>query len=135
MSYNVVGILKECLRDFGRDDLVVDNLDNHSTITIDIDKRPSINITDQDGTIMLWATVAEYNEYTLGQVSGPLLTWQVEASYPQFSIGQPALCKGEANLELCAALQPSCFDSKENFSAALEHFFNHLVFVHDLLHN
>ncbi len=133
MGYNVVAILKECLRDFGREDLIIDALDNHSTITIDIDKRPSINITDHDGVIMFWATVGEYNEYTIGQVSGPLLAYQLEASYPQFSVGQPVLCKGDVNLELCASLQPMCFDSKENFSAALEHFFNHMIFIHDIL--
>ncbi len=133
MGYNIVALLKECLRDFGREDLVVDSLDNHSTITIDIDKRPSINITDNNGTIMFWATVLEYNEYTIKQVSGPLLIYQLEASYPHFEIAHPALCKGDTNLELCASLKPSCFDSKENFSTALEHFFNHMVFVHDIL--
>ncbi|MFI6850085.1 hypothetical protein OG535_00500 [Kitasatospora sp. NBC_00085] len=34
---------------------------------------------------------------------------------------------------LCAALQPVVFGSKQNFSSALENFFNHMVSVDDVL--
>lgn len=142
MNYNVVELLKGCLHDFKRDDLITDNLDHHSTITIDIEKRPSINITDQDGTVVLWATMTSVDNphisleemlYKVMQASEAILELQLEASYELFSVGQPALCKGKDKLELCAALQPACFESKEAFGAALESFFNHMVKVHDMI--
>ncbi|MFD0378696.1 hypothetical protein [Streptomyces sp. NPDC127112] len=136
MNHDVVDLLRGALKDFGREDLINGNLDNQSTITINIDNKPSINITadEEDGnTVMLWATLAEYNEATLQHIAPDLVKLQLDAVYAQFGVGQPALQKSDANLELVAALKPQCLESKENLGAALEHFFNHTAKVQDLL--
>lgn len=132
MSYDTVELVKGCLQKLGLDDLATGLLDN-GTITIDIDKRPSINISQVENKVTFWATLCPLPEAFHGRDAELDKYQAVNTSHESFAAGQPSIEKTETNIELLADLQPAALKSEDDFGVALELFFNHLVAVDEIL--
>lgn len=108
--------------------------DGGATSSIDRAGRPSVCVVGQDdGPVVVWSTLGEYQPWSAGAVAGPLFELQLDASYPCFHEGQPAVLRSGPNLRLVAELSPEAVRSAEDLAAALAVFLAHQARAHDIL--
>lgn len=94
----------EALTELGVSDQVLHGLDSHSTITIDMDKGPSINISLVDDRLFVWSFIPMSEDMLIENARGimPVITTVVE----YVETGHLTLGKCSDGFELKALINP-----------------------------
>ncbi|WP_410012235.1 SPI-1 type III secretion system chaperone SpaK [Sodalis sp. C49] len=133
MYVDIAALVREALLGNGCDPKLLANFDSHSTIALDFHDLPSIYISSQDEDIWFWSRIAEYDEAALQKCGYSLLKEHMEGEAfirsQQFQFAQ-----NEGYLEFKALLHPDSLQSAENFSKALEGYFERLERIIEVMH-
>ena len=128
MSNDVAQLLKSALTEMGMADLLVDDINNHSAITLTlIDGIPDINLITEDDEVWLWSVLGDFSEPALYHNCADLLPLMLNHYESFFPIGQPALYENNGMLELRACAKKEAFESEAVFTEMLDIFFNVLT--------
>ncbi len=125
MYVDIATLVRDALLGSGCDPKLLSNFDSHSTIALDFNDMPSINISKLDDDVWLWSRIAEQNDHVLEQNAQALLKELMQGV--DFTLGgKLMLSESEGYLELKGLLSPSYMDCGQNFAVALSGFFERL---------
>lgn len=128
MKNDVAKLLKSALAEMGMADLLADDINNHSAITLTlVDGIPDINLITEDDEVWLWSALGDFNESALYHNSANLLPLMLNHHESYFPIGQPALYENNGQLELRACAKQQALESEVVFTEMLDIFFNVLT--------
>lgn len=129
MKYDLVSLLSTILNNVGLSDVIDENLNNHSTISLNMKGDiPTIHIRNEDEQIWVWAKLCDYNISTLSYASASLFPIIFNYKEDIFYCGQPCLYPVEGNLELRAQVKEQHLESPDAFLIFLE---NYLTILQD----
>ena len=129
MKYDLVSLLSTMLHNVGLSNIIDENLNNHSTISLNMkDDIPTIHIRNEDDKIWVWAKLCDYNLSTLTYSSANIFPIMFNYNEDIFYCGQPCLYPIEENLELRAQVKEKHLESPESFLVFLDHY---LTFLQD----
>lgn len=123
MKYRFLEALNDFLSAYGRDDLINSQLDCHSTIQLDLESCPPINIDLATNDIIIWSNIADYNPSYVEAVSASLLNQLITYSPRYFMAGQPALNIVDSTLVLSAVMKEEALTYQPMFAGMLEEFY------------
>ena len=124
-ALDIAQLVRSALRESGCDPAMLGELDNHSTIALDLHELPSIHVGAQDADVWLWARLTEHGEAALAQRGGDLLQELLQGcGYARG--GQLQLALNDGALELKALVNPEFLADGARFSEALNGFFDSL---------
>ena len=123
MKYRFIDALNNFLMTSGRSDLVNSQLDCHSTIQMELNESPAINIDLSTDDVILWCVLADYEESLLETSSYFLLNQLLTYTSECFQPGQPALSIVNDQLVLTAFIKEAAINEPLLFSSSLEEFF------------
>ncbi|WP_145932179.1 type III secretion system protein [Yersinia bercovieri] len=123
MKYRFVEMLNTFLSSEGRQDLINSQLDCHSTIQLELNKAPAINVDLATNDIILWSNLCEYHSTNLDAISGSVLSDLLEYTPRSFQVGQPALNITNNTFVLSAVMQADAMSNPQLFSASLDEFY------------
>lgn len=123
MKYRFVEALNTFLSTEGRQDLINSQLDCHSTIQLELNESPPINVDLVTNDVILWSNLYEYQGVNLDAVSYPLLSDLLEYNPRCFQVGQPALNITNNTFVLSAVMHEDAMNDPQLFSASLEEFY------------
>ncbi|EKN3346586.1 type III secretion system protein [Yersinia ruckeri] len=135
MKYRFIEMLNEFLQSVGRDDLINAELDCHSTIQLELDNMPPINVDMQTDDVILWTAISEYEPVRIEVASIPLLNSILEYQTSCFMPGQPALQINDNSLIMSGILRDEALTEPMLFGASLEEFFDRSVQINKILMN
>lgn len=125
MNYNIAALLSEAFRNTGMPDVVDANLDNHSTITINMkDEVPDINIKYEENNdeFWIWSVISEFVPESLSYLSSNLIPVMLNHHEHFFYAGQPCLYPVDGNLQLRAQIKEKNLNSSDDFLLLLDQF-------------
>ncbi|WP_392433375.1 type III secretion system protein [Yersinia sp. HM-2024] len=123
MKYRFVDALNSFLSTEGRQDLINSQLDCHSTIQLELNEAPPINIDLLTDDIILWCRISECQMNHLESLGQNLLSELLEYAPRNFHIGQPALSFREDTLVLSAILREPALNDTQLFADSLNEFY------------
>ncbi|HDL7825972.1 type III secretion system protein [Yersinia enterocolitica] len=123
MKYRFVDALNSFLSTEGRQDLINSQLDCHSTIQLELNESPPINVDLLTDDIILWCNIAECQMGHLEALGQNLLSELLEYTPDNFHIGQPALSFRENTLVLSAILREPALNDTQLFADSLNEFY------------
>ncbi|MHA0902022.1 InvB/SpaK family type III secretion system chaperone [Enterobacter ludwigii] len=123
MKYRFVDALNNFLLTSGRSDLVNGQFDCHSTIQLELNESPPINVDLSTDDIILWCVLADYEQRVLDSSSYSLLNQLLTYTSECFQPGQPALSIINDRLVLTAFMKEAAINEPQLFSKSLEEFF------------
>lgn len=123
MKYRFIEALNNFLNSEGRNDLINPQLDCHSTIQLELNDFPAINIDLATDDIVFWCSLADYNVASLETNSHSLLNQLLTYAPQSFQPGQPALALVDEVLVLSAVMKPEALTNSSLFAQSLEEFF------------
>ncbi|OHX10802.1 type III secretion system chaperone SpaK [Chromobacterium sphagni] len=124
-ALDIAQLVRSALQESGCNPAMLGELDNHSTIALDLHELPSIHISAQDGDVWLWARLSEHGEAVLAQRAGELLGGLMQGC--GFArAGQLQLALNDGALELKALVHPEYLADGARFSEALNGYFDSL---------
>lgn len=128
MNKDVAQLLKSVLTEMGMADCLVDDINNHSAITLTlVDGIPDINLITENDEVWLWSVLGDFNESALYHNSANLLPLMLNHHESFFPIGQPALYENNGQLELRACAKQETLESETVFTEMLDIFFTMLT--------
>ncbi len=123
MKYDLVSLLSTMLKNVGLNNIIDENLSNHSTISLNMKEDiPTINIRNDDDQVWIWAKLCDYNISSLSYASDSIFSIMFNYNEDVFYCGQPCLYPVEGNLELRAQVKAEYLESPEDFLIFLEHY-------------
>nr|AGM14900.1 YsaK [Yersinia enterocolitica] len=123
MKYRFVDALNSFLSTEGRQDLINSQLDCHSTIQLELNESPPINVDLLTDDIILLCSIAECQMGHLEALGQNLLSELLEYTPGNFHIGQPALSFRENTLVLSAILREPALNDTQLFADSLNEFY------------
>jgi|GEM_PF-3091440 len=105
---------------------ILNNFDSHSTITIDIVDKPSINISLVDDRVFIWTFISISEELLIHNARRiiPVITTAME----HVETGSLVLGKGNDGFELKALINPIAL-AESKLSQIINHFYNALKII------
>lgn len=123
MKYRFVEALNKFLLSEGRSDLINPQLDCHSTIQLELNESPPINIDLSGNDVILWSYLSESQIEHLKPIAYQLLSDLLAYAPRNFPAGQPALNCADNNLLLSGMMHEDALNDSELFAATLEEFY------------
>ncbi|CNH38790.1 type III secretion system protein [Yersinia massiliensis] len=123
MKYRFIEALNTFLSYEGRQDLINTQLDCHSTIQLELNESPPINVDLASEDVILWSNLYEYHSAGFDTKSGSLLSELLSYTPRNFQIGQPALNITNNTFVLSAVMPEAAMNDPQLFSASLEEFY------------
>ncbi|MFP7609861.1 InvB/SpaK family type III secretion system chaperone [Serratia quinivorans] len=123
MHIDLGDVVRSALLELGCEESMLSDFDGHSTIMLDFNDRPALFISTEENNVWLWSRIAEENSSLLALRGGELLPALMEG-YGFSVCGQLQLTFSEGYLLLRAMIAPAVLQDTEQFSVALEEFFN-----------
>jgi len=123
MKYDLVSLLSTMLKNVGLNNIIDENLSNHSTISLNMKEDiPTINIRNDNDQVWIWAKLCDYNISALSYSSASIFPILLNYNEDIFYCGQPCLYPVEGNLELRAQVKEEHLESPEAFLIFLDHY-------------
>ncbi|AJJ62453.1 InvB/SpaK family type III secretion system chaperone [Yersinia aldovae] len=123
MKYRFVDALNSFLSTEGRQDLINSQLDCHSTIQLELNEAPPINVDLLTNDIILWSNLSECQMGHLEALGHTLLSELLEYTPRNFQIGQPALSFMDNTLVLSAVMREEAMNDSQLFADSLNEFY------------
>ncbi|PPT90445.1 hypothetical protein [Xanthomonas theicola] len=115
-------IIKQALLGAGCDPALIQQLDDHATVQIDLDGCPPMFVGDLDGRTMIWSDLCEFHDSIVRLRSEALLR-EIMAEFRYSANRQSALRESEGQLQAYAELVGECLDSADAMGEAINAFF------------
>ena len=125
MNIDLVKTLKESLDILDCDPAIIDDIDHHSTIAMELEGLPSLLLSQLEQGVMLWCKVAEYHPQKLVSVASELIEPLTDC-YEWSTNGQVQLLKSDNYFELRTMLNEKSVTSGQLLAQALVDF-THLL--------
>ncbi|WP_258089431.1 InvB/SpaK family type III secretion system chaperone [Serratia liquefaciens] len=123
MNVDIESLVREALLEQGCDENMLGEFDGHTTIALEFTQRPALLISRLDDDIWIWSRIAEDNNSVLTQRASELLFALMDGC--AFSAnGQLQLATEDGYILLRGLVGTAYLQSSQQFSAALEEFFN-----------
>lgn len=126
MVFDLAELVRAALLDLGCDPALMSNFDSHSTIALNFNELPTINIAQQDEQVWLWCRLSEFSEAVLAHRAFELLS---ELMKPDASFlgGHASLGEDQGDLQLKTLVEPSFLENGERFGKTISAFFDLMV--------
>ncbi|NEG59858.1 hypothetical protein [Pantoea agglomerans] len=123
MAYDVATLVSEMLREHGMENIIEDDLSNHSTISLSMKEDiPTINIKTEDNTVWVWAKITDNTPVSFDYCSNNLVPLMLENQEDYFIAGQPCLYITDEGIELRAIIEDKNMQSADVFQDMLGQF-------------
>ncbi|QHB33881.1 type III secretion system protein [Yersinia canariae] len=123
MKYRFVDALNTFLSTEGRQDLINPQLDCHSTIQLELNAAPPINVDLLTNDIILWSNIYECQMGHLEALGHSLLSELLEYTSRNFQVGQPSLNFVDSTLVLSAVIRAEAMNDPTLFADSLSEFY------------
>ncbi|HDL6961221.1 TPA: type III secretion system protein [Yersinia enterocolitica] len=123
MKYRFVEALNSFLSTEGREELINSQLDCHSTIQLELNEAPPINVDLLTDDIILWSNLSECQIGHLEALGQTLLSELLEYTPRNFQVGQPALSFMDNALVLSAVMREESMNDSQLFADSLNEFY------------
>lgn len=118
---DIADLLRHALLSRGCSDQQVGNFDGHSTIELELDNLPNINVEQVGDDVWFWSSVGECNSAMLHYCAADLLQMLMSGCAYARS-GQLQLAEVDDRLELRVMLGVQALAGEENLADALDAF-------------
>nr|WP_282561939.1 SPI-1 type III secretion system chaperone SpaK [Providencia sp. PROV188] len=124
-TLDIAQLVRSALESHGCDPSLISDIDNHSTIVLDLFDLPSIYISVVDEDVWLWASLCDYSDSVLDQrASGLLRALMAGCSFMR--TGQLQLTNQDNALVLQGLVHQDNLLDSAKFAESLNEFFNQL---------
>jgi hypothetical protein len=120
-NLDIADLLRRALLARGCTKEQVGNFDGHSTIELELDNLPNLNVERVDDDVWLWSPVDECNEAMLRHCAADLLQLLMRG-FSHARTGQLQLADVQGRLELRVMLGSEALTGEEPFADALDAF-------------
>lgn len=118
---DIADLLRRALQSRGCSKEQVGNFDGHSTIELELQNLPNLNVEQVDEDVWFWSSVDECNSVQLEHCAADLVQWlMLGCAYARN--GQMQLAQVDDRLELRVMLRSQALESEESFADALDSF-------------
>lgn len=124
-TLDIAQLVRSALESHGCDPSLISDIDNHSTIVLDLFDLPSIYISVVDEDVWLWAPMSDYSDSILDQCASGLLS-ALMAGCPFMRTGQLQLANQDGSLVLQGLVHQDNLMDSTKFAESLNEFFNQL---------
>lgn len=134
MQMDLAALVTDAIKIMGKSDLFSQGhqLNNHSTITLELEDLPDIHIAMINDLPMIWATLGHIEPNVIRQLSESLL--KTISNHFSFYPGQPAyFLNDEDVLELRATFSLTALEDATQFAEAIDKFFQYMLNINTLL--
>ncbi len=104
---------------------LIKELDNHSSIQIDLHDCPSIYISVDEDHILLWSNLGLFNENVVRSLA-PDLLMELMAGFPHSRYSQLSLREFEGKLQIYTDVSLECLNDHKVMAVALNAFYESL---------
>ena len=122
MNVDIADLIKSALLENHCDDSIINDIDGHSTISLDFDDYPSILISTIDDNIWIWSQLGEENRTVLQFKSREILELLMQDCYFIVS-NQLQLFVNDGILILKGIVHPDYLTHGSKFMEVLDGFF------------
>ena len=129
---DIADLLRRALQCRGCSKEQVGNFDGHSTIELELQNLPNLNVEQVDKDVWFWSSVEECNSAQLRHCAADLLQWLMPVC-PYARTGQLQLAQVNDRLELRVMLSSETLDSEESLAEALDLFLESLQALQGIL--
>ncbi|WP_108651889.1 InvB/SpaK family type III secretion system chaperone [Dongshaea marina] len=131
---NIKEMVHASLKELGCSEDKLSYFDGFSTISINIENLPAINISISNERLWIWSLLSDLDSECVMNNCAKIV-FLLQEKIPYVETGQLVLGYGENGFELKALVDPSCLENKCNLISVLESFFYCLDgLVRDVLH-
>lgn len=124
-TLDIAQLVRAALDESGCDPTLIGELDNHSTISLDLNELPSIQISVTDDDVWLWSVLCDFNGAVIEQRGGRMLTALMDGcSFARG--GQLQLAAQDDSLLLKVLVHPDYLTNGRAFAEVLNGFFERL---------
>jgi hypothetical protein len=127
MYVDVIGLLKEALREMGNESLMAPGLDAHSTIALDFDGAPSIFVDQIEGDVWLSGKLTVHDSRWAANAEAILACVSEQSDF--IASRSPGIFKTDTTVDLYALISCRFLEDARGFLHALQGFQQRL---HDL---
>ncbi|SFN66444.1 Invasion protein B family protein [Izhakiella capsodis] len=123
MKYDIVELISESLKKLGMDNIIDEEISNHSTIALNMKNDiPTIYISNTDDEVWVWAQLMENIPTILSYNSANLIPLIMEHDENYFYVGQPCLYPINGFIELRAQIKDNHLQSADDFLLILDRY-------------
>ncbi|WGL95093.1 type III secretion protein [Arsenophonus nasoniae] len=136
MQMDLASLVTDAIKTMGKPDLFPQGhqLNNHSTITLELEELPDIHIAMVNDLPIIWANLGYVEFNVIRQLSEPLLACIISNHLPFFYPGQPSYFLNDENiLELRANFSTTALEDPTQFAEAIDNFFQYMLNIPKLL--
>jgi hypothetical protein len=131
MYVDVIGLLKEALREMGNESLMAPGLDAHSTIALDFEGAPSIFVDQIDGEIWLSGKFTVHDAHWAANAEAILACVSQQSDF--IASRSPGIFKTDATVDLYALVSCRFLEDARGFLHALQGFQQRLLNLAEVL--
>lgn len=118
---DIADLLREALLHSGCTDRQLGHFDSHSTIELQMNDLPTINVGEVDAEVWVWATILEDGPWPSSHCAAEILQVLLQGC-PWSRSGQLHLYEVEGQLQLRLLSNEHALCEASHFAQALEHF-------------
>ncbi|WP_032114429.1 type III secretion protein [Candidatus Arsenophonus nilaparvatae] len=135
MQMDLASLVTDAIKIMGKPHLFPQGhqLNNHSTITLELEELPDIHIAMISDLPMIWTNLGYVEQNVISQLSERLFETMISNHSPFFYPGQPAYFLNDKNvLELRATFSITVLENATQFTEAIDNFFQHMLTINTL---
>ncbi|MGY4730893.1 InvB/SpaK family type III secretion system chaperone [Burkholderia pyrrocinia] len=133
MNIDVVMLVKESMEKMGCGSAIAGELDAHSPICITFHSLPEMFVEYEDGYVTIWSKLNYTGESQLSRAAFDLLSYLMPRGSDVFVCRRPMLSIVDESLLLHGRVEGSFCANSDEFTQALEAFYEDLCAVNEIL--
>ncbi|MBB3211524.1 hypothetical protein FHW67_000772 [Herbaspirillum sp. Sphag1AN] len=115
-------LVKDALLETGCDPSLIQKLDQHATVQIELNDSPSLYIGKTDERVVIWSDLCDFHESIVRHSSEPLLQ-EIMLGFPYGLNQQIVLRESEGRLQLYSNISEEFLENAQRMSEAINAFF------------
>lgn len=115
-------LVKDALLETGCDPSLIQKLDQHATVQIELNDSPSLYIGKTEERVVIWSDLCDFHESIVRHSSEPLLQ-EIMLGFPYGLNQQIVLRESEGRLQLYSNISEEFLENAQRMSEAINAFF------------
>lgn len=115
-------LVKDALLETGCDPALIQQLDQHATVQIELNDSPSLYIGKTEERVVIWSDLCDFHESIVRHSSEPLLQ-EIMRGFPYGLNQQIVLRESEGRLQLYSNISEEFLENGQRMSEAINAFF------------